>query len=226
MDRKITKFKHIIFVSNEYRKEFLRLFPSLEEKTLVLNNFIDTENIKKESKEKIPNKKQKEKKLFLFVGRLDDDAKKIGRAIRLTKKIKEIEFWIVGDGPDRKIYEEMIKKEKLEDRVKLMGRKKNPYPYMKKADYILLTSDYEGFPVIYLEAITLQKPIITTIDVSDDKINMGKDYAWIISKEEKKMVKQVQEILKENKMPKKIDVEKLQSTRMEDFEKLFDGVSI
>ena len=226
MDRKITKFKHIIFVSNEYRKEFLRLFPNLEEKTLVLNNFIDTENIKKESKAKITEKKQKGKKLFLFVGRLDDDAKKIGRAIRLTKKIKEIEFWMVGDGPDRKIYEEMIKKEKLEDRVKLIGRKKNPYPYMKQADYILLTSDYEGFPVIYLEAITLQKPIITTIDVSDDKINMGKDYAWIVSKEEKKMVKQVQEILKENKMPKKIDVEKLQSTRMEDFEKLFDGVSI
>ena len=219
MDRKITKFKHIIFVSNEYRKEFLRLFPNLEEKTLVLNNFIDTENIKKESKAKITEKKQKGKKLFLFVGRLDDDAKKIGRAIRLTKKIKEIEFWMVGDGPDRKIYEEMIKKEKLEDRVKLIGRKKNPYPYMKQADYILLTSDYEGFPVIYLEAITLQK-----IDVSDDKINMGKDYAWIVSKEEKKMVKQVQEILKENKKPKKIDVEKLQSTRMEDFEKLFDGV--
>ena len=189
MDRKITKFKHIIFVSNEYRKEFLRLFPNLEEKTLVLNNFIDTENIKKESKAKITEKKQKGKKLFLFVGRLDDDAKKIGRAIRLTKKIKEIEFWMVGDGPDRKIYEEMIKKEKLEDRVKLIGRKKNPYPYMKQADYILLTSDYEGFPVIYLEAITLQKPIITTIDVSDDKINMGKDYAWIVSKEEKKMVK-------------------------------------
>lgn len=226
MDRKITKFKHIIFVSNEYRKEFLRLFPNLEEKTLVLNNFIDTENIKKESKAKITEKKQKGKKLFLFVGRLDDDAKKIGRAIRLTKKIKEIEFWMVGDGPDRKIYEEMIKKEKLEDRVKLIGRKKNPYPYMKQADYILLTSDYEGFPVIYLEAITLQKPIITTIDVSDDKINMGKDYAWIISKEEKKMVKQVQEILKEEKKPRKINVEELQSTRMKDFEKLFDGVSI
>lgn len=226
MDRKITKFKHIIFVSNEYRKEFLRLFPNLEEKTLVLNNFIDTENIKKESKAKITEKKQKGKKIFLFVGRLDDDAKKIGRAIRLTKKIKEIEFWMVGDGPDRKIYEEMIKKEKLEDRVKLIGRKKNPYPYMKQADYILLTSDYEGFPVIYLEAITLQKPIITTIDVSDDKINMGKDYAWIISKEEKKMVKQVQEILKEEKKPRKINVEELQSTRMKDFEKLFDGVSI
>lgn len=226
MDRKITKFKHIIFVSNEYRKEFLRLFPNLEEKTLVLNNFIDTENIKKESKAKITEKKQKGKKLFLFVGRLDDDAKKIGRAIRLTKKIKEIEFWMVGDGPDRKIYEEMIKKEKLEDRVKLIGRKKNPYPYMKQADYILLTSDYEGFPVIYLEAITLQKSIITTIDVSDDKINMGKDYAWIISKEEKKMVKQVQEILKEEKKPRKINVEELQSTRMKDFEKLFDGVSI
>lgn len=95
---------------------------------------------------------------------------------------------------------------------------------MKKADYILMTSDYEGFPVTYLEAITLEIPIITTVDVSDDKLNIGKDYASIISKDEKEMLKQVKEILKENKVPKKIDIEKLQSTRMTDFEKLFDGV--
>ena len=54
--------------------------------------------------------------------------------------------------------------------------------------------------------------------------NIGKDYASIISKDEKEMLKQVKEILKENKVPKKIDIEKLQSTRMTDFEKLFDGV--
>ena len=95
---------------------------------------------------------------------------------------------------------------------------------MKLADYIIMTSDYEGFPVIYLEAITLERPIITTIDVSDDKLNMGKDYAMIISKDQKEMTKQVKEILKKTTKVNKIDIEKLQSTRMDDFEKLFDGV--
>lgn len=223
-NRGIEKFKHIIFVSNEYQKEFLRLYPSLKDRVLVLNNFIDTESILEKSKEKIKEKKPKDKKLFVFVGRLDDDAKKVGRAILLAKEIKDIELWLVGDGPDRKQYEELIKKEKLSTRVKFLGKQKNPYPYMKLADYIIMTSDYEGFPVIYLEAITLERPIITTIDVSDDKLNMGKDYAMIISKDQKEMTKQVKEILKKTTKVNKIDIEKLQSTRMDDFEKLFDEV--
>ena len=135
-----------------------------------------------------------------------------------------MELWLVGDGPDRKKYEDLVKKEKVTSRVKFLGRKKNPYPYMKMADYILMTSDYEGFPVIYLEAITLQKPLITTIDVSDDKLQIGKDYAYIISKDQKEMTKQIKEIIKKTSKVKKIDIEKLQSTRMDDFEKLFDGV--
>ena len=223
-NRNIEKFGHIIFVSNEYRKEFLRLYPNLKDRCLVLNNFIDTKNILEKSKEKIKEKKPTNKKLFIFVGRLDDDAKKVGRAILLTKEIKEMELWLVGDGPDRKKYEDLVKKEKVTSRVKFLGRKKNPYPYMKMADYILMTSDYEGFPVIYLEAITLQKPLITTIDVSDDKLQIGKDYAYIISKDQKEMTKQIKEIIKKTSKVKKIDIEKLQSTRMDDFEKLFDGV--
>lgn len=223
-NRNIEKFGHIIFVSNEYRKEFLRLYPNLKDRCLVLNNFIDTKNILEKSKEKIKEKKPTNKKLFVFVGRLDDDAKKVGRAILLTKEIKEMELWLVGDGPDRKKYEDLVKKEKVTSRVKFLGRKKNPYPYMKMADYILMTSDYEGFPVIYLEAITLQKPLITTIDVSDDKLQIGKDYAYIISKDQKEMTKQIKEIIKKTSKVKKIDIEKLQSTRMDDFEKLFDGV--
>ena len=222
--RGIEKYDHIIFVSNEYQKEFLRLYPNLKDKVLVLNNFINTTEILEKSKEKIKESKPKNKTLFVFVGRLDDDAKKVGRAIRLVKELKDTCLWLVGDGPAREEYEALVKKEKLTSRVKFLGRQKNPYPYMKKADYILMTSDYEGFPVTYLEAITLEIPIITTVDVSDDKLNIGKDYASIISKDEKDMLKQVKKVLKENKAPKKIDIEKLQSTRMTDFEKLFDGV--
>lgn len=222
--REIRKFEHIIFVSNESKKDFLNSYQEEEKKCLVLNNFINTKEIIELSKEKIKQQKPKDKTLFMFVGRLDDSSKKLGRAITLIKKLKDTQLWIIGDGPDKKKYQELVESEKLDDRIKFLGAKTNPYPYMNIADYIILTSDYEGFPVTYLEAITLHKSVITTIDVSDDKLEMGKDYAFIISKEEKEMLKQVKAILKEKKIPKKINIEKIQTTRMEEFEKLFNGV--
>ena len=95
---------------------------------------------------------------------------------------------------------------------------------MNEADYVILTSDYEGFPVTYLEAIVLNKKIITTIDVSDDAINMGKDYAFIVSKDEKKMVEEVKEILRKDKKVKSIDLNKVQNNKMLKFEEMFDEV--
>jgi len=222
--REITKFNHIIFVSKEAKETFIKYYKDLKDKCLVLNNFIDIKEIKEKSKEKISEEKPKNKKLFVFVGRLDDKSKKLKRAIHLVKEIKELELWIIGDGEDRKMYQEEVKHQKLTTRIKFFGAKKNPYSYMKKADYIILTSDYEGFPVTYLEAIALNIPIITTIDVSDDKLKIGTDYANMISKNEKEMVKQVKEIIKEKTNPKRIDLEKLQRERMKKLEKLFDGV--
>ena len=89
---------------------------------------------------------------------------------------------------------------------------------MLSADYIILTSDYEGFPVTYLEALTLKKQIITTINTSDESINM-KDYANIISKDENKEVKEVKQILKENKKYPPISVDKIQENKISLFEK-------
>lgn len=222
--RNINKFRKIIFVSNESKNDFLRLYKELEDKTIVFNNFIDTKLIKRKSKEKIIEKKEPDKKLLVFIGRLDDSSKKLGRAINLVKEIKNINLWIVGDGPDRKLYEELVKKNKLTTRITFLGRKENPYPYMNEADYIILTSDYEGFPVTYLEAITLNKPIITTIDVSDDKINIGKDYANIISKDERKMVTEVQKILTIKAKQTRINIEENQKNRMKELEHIFDEV--
>ena len=118
-------------------------------------------------------------------------------------------FLIVGDGPDRKMYEEFTKKCKVENRVTFVGSKENPYPYMNEADYVILTSDYEGFPVTYLEAITLNKNIITTIETSDESIDM-KDIAYIIPKKENEMVEKVKDILKKKNTKKSINIDKIQ----------------
>lgn len=222
--RNINEFSHLIFVSNEAKEDFLKIYPQLASKTTVINNFIDIKKVEKLSKEKIAVKKSKNKKLFVFVGRLDDSSKKVTRALTLVKKIKDIELWIIGDGPDRKMYEDYTKKLKIENQVTFFGQKINPYPYMQEADYIILTSDYEGFPVIYLESIALNKEIITTIDASDDEINMGKDYAYIVSKDEKEMVLEVEKILNTKNKAKKIALAKIQKERIKKLEKIFDEV--
>ena len=221
--RNIDKYKRIIFVSNEAKNDFMKFYNHLENKLEVLNNFIDIDSIKATSIEELDVKKSKNK-LFVFVGRLEDHSKKLIRALNLVKEIKDIDLWIIGDGPDKKKYEDYVKKNNISKRVFFLGRKSNPYPYMNEADYVILTSDYEGFPVTYLEAIVLNKKIITTIDVSDDAINMGKDYAFIVSKDEKKMVEEVKEILRKDKKVKSIDLNKVQNNKMLKFEEMFDEV--
>lgn len=218
--RKVNEYKYIIFVSNEAKEGFIEEYKELEEKCLVFNNFVDTEEIIELSNGVPDKEKDKDKTLFVFVGRLDDSSKKVKRAINLVKNIKDVELWIIGDGPDRKMYEKYTKELKLEKRVSFLGKKINPYPYMKQADYIILTSDYEGFPVTYLEAITLDKKIITTIPTSDEYINI-KDYAYIISKDEDKMVEEVKEILAKKKSKSKINLAEIQEKRIKKLEGIF-----
>ena len=218
--RKVNEYKHIIFVSNEAKNSFIEVYKELENKCLVFNNFINQEEII-ELSNGVPDKvKNNDNTLFVFVGRLDDSSKKVKRAINLVKNIKDIELWIIGDGPDREMYEKYTKELKVEKRVSFLGRKINPYPYMKQADYIILTSDYEGFPVTYLEAITLNKKIITTIPTSDEYINI-KDYAYIINKDEDKMIEEVKEILNKKKTKAKIDLAEVQEKRIKKLEGIF-----
>ncbi len=221
--RKVKEYKNIIFVSNEAKQSFVDIYPELGNKSIVLNNFVDTKEITEKSKIHITEKRTPNKKLFVFVGRLDDSSKKLKRAIDIAKEIDCIELWIIGDGPDKKMYEDYTKSNNLLKKVKFIGKKDNPYPYMSIADYIILTSDYEGFPVTYLEAITLGKSIITTFQSSDDSINI-KDYAFMISKNNSTMINQVKDIIKKEKKIKKIDLDKIQYLRMLKFQEIFDSI--
>ena len=216
--RKTNEYKKIIFVSNESRNSYLKVYKDQKDKTLVLNNFVDIEKIKELSNEKVSEVKNNNKELFVFVGRLDDSSKKLKRAINLVKELN-INLWVIGDGPDRKMYEEYAKELKVEKSITFFGKQSNPYKYMKQADYIILTSDYEGFPVVYLEALVLDKQIITTINTSDDEINI-KDYAYVVDKN--KIAKEVKLILKDKSNKKKIDLEKIYEKRMIKFYEIFN----
>ena len=169
------KFKHIVFVSKEGANSFIKLFPNLEEKVTICNNMIDSKGIIEKSKEHITEKfiediKKENIPIFLNVGRHDERQKKLTRIIEASKKLKEENYQFkvlfVGDGQDTDWYKQKEKENKLEETILFLGRKENPYPYFKLSDCIILSSEYEGYPVVYLESFVLNKPIITT-KVSD-----------------------------------------------------------
>ena len=169
------KFKHIVFVSKEGANSFIKLFPNLEEKVTICNNMIDSKGIIEKSKEHITEKfieeiKKEHIPIFLNVGRHDERQKKLTRIIEASKKLKEEKYQFkvlfVGDGQDTDWYQQKVKENNLEETILFLGRKENPYPYFKLSDCVILSSEYEGYPVVYLESFILNKPIITT-KVSD-----------------------------------------------------------
>ena len=110
---------------------------------------------------------------------------------------------IIGDG-EFKEYRELAKKLSIEDKVYFTGLKKNPFPYYKISDCVVLTSEYEGYPVVFLEALALNKPIIST-KVSD--YNELMDYGVFTEKTEEEIYKAMENFInKKIKINKKFNV--------------------
>lgn len=218
--RRVDRFKHIIFVANEAMNDLIEFYPNIKDKSVVINNLIDYEKVIKLSKEKVELDK-KTKYLFVFIGRLEEHSKKLSRMINVVKRLTDVSLLIVGDGPERDMYEGMISDC---SRITMVGAKKNPYPYMKLADYVVLSSDYEGFPVVYSEAIVLNKKIISTIDVSDDFISIPNRFGYIVSKDENKMYNEIKDILESDDLKyENVNFGKINSYKIRKIEDLIDG---
>ena len=166
---KIDKFNRVVFVSNEAKDSIIEYYDDIKDKFVVCGNFINGEDILEKSKESCDYKKGKEP-LFINVGRHDDMSKKLGRIITSSKRLIDegykFKILFIGEGQDTNMYQDQIKELKLEDSLIMLGKKKNPFPYYKLADAVLLSSEHEGYPVVFLESMVLGKPILST-KVSD-----------------------------------------------------------
>lgn len=225
--RNFDKFKKIIFVSNESKNNFLKFYPNYINKSIVINNIVDTNLIKKQSKENIDIEFNKNNINLLFVGRLEETSKNITTQLKLINDLKEkilnIKLYIIGDGPNKEDYVNYIKENKLEKYITLLGQKLNPYPYIKKCDYLLLTSNYEGYPVIFNEANILEKDIISTIKISDEYTSIGDNFGYLISNNYKETLKVLEDILINKKHKQtKINIEDINNKRIKKLEEIFN----
>ncbi len=82
--------------------------------------------------------------------------------LNLKQSRKNYQFFIIGDGPEKKNVKELIKKYNLEEYVSLIGSLKDASRYLQAFDVFVLSSRKEGLPYTILEAITAKIPIIAT----------------------------------------------------------------
>lgn len=195
----------VVSVSKDTQKAFEKRFPACTTKAEVIYNPIDTAKISRLAEES-----QGVKKNGIFtivtVGRLTD-VKKIDRIIRVASLLKkesiEIYFQIIGDGELKKDLLALRQELDVEDRVDFLGFIKNPYSYIKNADMMLMSSDYEGFGLVICEAMCLGIPVISTKNVGSVEIIGNDEFGLLCDFDDESIYKAVKKMMDDSDLRRK-----------------------
>lgn len=159
-------YDHIISISKDVTKAFLTKFPSLDNKIVLIENisskaFIESQADMLEISDEISAPDIK----LLSIGRFCE-AKNFDNIPEIAGIIKskgvDFKWYIIGYGGDEQLIRSKIAEFNMEDTVIILGKKENPYPYIKACDIYVQPSRYEGKAVTVCEALLLNKPVVIT----------------------------------------------------------------
>jgi glycosyltransferase involved in cell wall biosynthesis len=154
------RFSKIIFQSEYMRNDFSHNFNISVKKTSIVRNPVNQNKILALSSE-YPAEMDKNKFKVLFVGRFEKvkGLDRLFEAIKILKK-ENIHFYLLGQGSLLSFYKNFASTNNLKNFVSFVGQKNNPFPYMKEADLLVLTSYHEGSPNVIQEAAALGTPTL------------------------------------------------------------------
>lgn len=152
-------------VSEQASKSFQTAFPELEGKVQTVENILPKELICKQAEESQNDMPSKGSLALLSVGRFCD-AKNFDNVpdicCRLVADGLDVKWYLIGYGGDEPLIRQKIDDAGMQERVIILGKKDNPYPYMRACDLYVQPSRYEGKAVTVREAQLLGKPVIIT----------------------------------------------------------------
>ncbi|WP_343008874.1 glycosyltransferase [Clostridium celatum] len=163
------EYENIVAVSDSAKDIYLKIFPQYQDKVTVIYDIVNESFINRMSlldKDKVNNEIDSYNTVkILTLGRLAY-GKRYDRALEACKILKNkginFKWYALGIGPLKEEIENYIKENNLEENFILLGVKSNPYPYIRKCDIYVQTSDFEGFGLAIAEARILNKPVVTT----------------------------------------------------------------
>lgn len=200
-------YNKIVVVSDALRKYWDRtLYPELNHRVEVFYDLIDKNFIRSQSEDtpydmRRDNNRQK---IILTVCRLVKDHKGLDILVdacyELRKKDVEFKWYVLGTG---NYYEEMsadIKNRDLGDNLILLGKKDNPFPYMRNCDIYVQTSRWEGFGLTIAEAKILEKPVVCTKFEGSEKHIQHEHNGLLTPYEPENIALNIQRLIDDNKL--------------------------
>lgn len=158
-------FDKIFTVSDEVREAFLKAYPELPDKTEVFHNILNKEEIVRRAEEGEGFTDGFTGMRLLSVGRLTAQ-KAFEVSVDAMKRLKDagknVRWYVLGEGDQRKKLQEQIDALGLTEDFILYGAVKNPYPFMKQADIYVHASRFEGKSIAIQEAQILGKPMVVS----------------------------------------------------------------
>ena len=225
---KIEKINKLILISEDMKKQAIKIFPGiLGDRYGVLYNFFNIEELKKmSSDETFLNKKEKEliKKKYFFACCRIDKQKDIDTLIESYKILKEKykleeKLYIAGIGDQKERLEILIKNYRLENDIIFLGMQKNPYVWMKKAEFFVHSSHYEGLPTVVIEAMITNGLVISSDCPTGPReiLEDGKSGILFPVGDKEKLSEEIYKILNDKNLADKYREEA--KRRIEDFSK-------
>ncbi|GAB5401395.1 MAG: glycosyltransferase [Aureisphaera sp.] len=132
---------------------------------------------------------------ILGIGRMQSGIKQFDHLIHAynesNAKERGMHLVLVGEGEDRKGYEELVSQLKLENVVHFYSFKENPFPYFKNAFVTALTSKFEGFPNVLIESLALGTPVIAyDCESGPSEIILHEENGLLIKNQDKDAMKE------------------------------------
>lgn len=195
------KMDAIVCVSKDTLNTFEKRFPECTTSKIVLYNPIDSKKILRLANDKKLTKSNDF--TIVSVGRLTLQ-KKPERIMRLAAKLKRenfnIQFQIVGAGELKGDLINLAKELNVVECVEFVGFIKNPYPIIKNADLMLLSSGFEGFGLVICEAMCLGIPVVSTKTAGPLEIIENNTYGLLCEHDDEAIYQAVKRMIEDDNL--------------------------
>lgn len=222
----IPQFDYFIFGSQQTKDILIETYPDLKlPENQVILNAIPIEELKQKAltfKPELPNKP-----VFVSVARLHSRKgfhKLMEAHARLLKDGFDHHIIVIGDGEEMSNLKKQTEDLGVTESFKLLGSLMNPYPYVKDADFFILPSESESWPLIIADSLILQKPIISTnVGGIPEMIEHGKT-GYLINYETDEMYESMKKFLTEPRLISEIKENLIHIEEQFNNQKIFDAV--
>lgn len=158
-------YDHIMSISESVTDSFLSVFPSLADKIVLMENILPTVLVRAQAEEFDAMEMDHDGLKLLSIGRFCT-AKNFDNVpdicARLLAHGLNVKWYLIGFGGDEALIRRKIAESHMENHVIILGKKENPYPYIRSCDLYVQPSRYEGKAVTVREAQMLGKPVVIT----------------------------------------------------------------